>query len=239
MDEAMDDAAFRARLAPVLAKRGYLLPHHGFLALTAPRLLEAYDALYAAMALERRVLSEHDREFVWLAILVAVDEALATHHVAKFKAAGGTDAEIEAALAATALGLGVSGYHFVRRCWAAHLPGLDAERAYLDALERARGAVPMRLVHLALAAVQACRADAEALRWQLRAAYADGVPEAELAEALTLTMFPGSVPYFIDALAVWRDLILGGEVAPSPAFRMWAELPGQGGFDEAARGHGR
>jgi hypothetical protein len=50
---AETSAALEARLAAVKAKRGYLLPHHGLLALAFPRLLEGYDAAYTAMALEQ------------------------------------------------------------------------------------------------------------------------------------------------------------------------------------------
>ena len=70
------------RLAPIQAKRGYLLPHHGLLAVTSPNLLQAYDQLYTAIALDPKTLSVRDRELVWLAVLIATDEALATHHIA-------------------------------------------------------------------------------------------------------------------------------------------------------------
>jgi hypothetical protein len=51
----------------------------------------------------------------------------------------------------------------------------------------------------------------------------------ELAEALSLTMFPASVPRFVEAAAVWRELIRSGAVPASPGFRAWAEMPGQEG----------
>ena len=79
------------------SERGSLLPHHGLLAVAAPDLLEAYGASYPAMRLTERRLSPFEKEFVWLAILVATDEAEATHHLAKFSVAGGTSREIEAA----------------------------------------------------------------------------------------------------------------------------------------------
>ena len=107
-------AALEARLAAVKAKRGYLLPHHGLLALAFPRLLEGYDAAYTAMALDDRALSHHDREFVWLAVLAATDEALATHHIAKFRAAGGDDALIGAVFSAAALAIGAEARIFMR-----------------------------------------------------------------------------------------------------------------------------
>lgn len=222
------------RLQQLRDKRGYLLPHHGLMAISAPRLLAAYDATYSALALEPRVLSRHDHEFVWLATLIATDEALGSHHIARFRAAGGETREIEAIMALTALALGVDAYRFVNRCWLPHLPALDPGHAYLVAFRQAAPGVPLRLAHLAAAAVHTCRAAWDALAWQIGAAYADGVPEAELAEGLSLTMFPGSVPHFVEAARVWRDLIVAGKVSASADFRAWAGMAGQGGYDEAA-----
>ena len=222
------------KLEKIREKRGYLLPHHGLLAITSPALLDAYDAAYSAMALDDRVLSRHDREFVWLAILIATEESLATHHIAKFREAGGTDAEIGSILSLSAFALGFKAFRFVERHWLRHLPAMDARQAYLPALRRSAGGVAPRLVHLSAAAIHTCCAAWDALRLQIVAAYQDGVPEEELAEALSLCMFPGSVPNFVEAARVWRELVNAGEVNASPAFRAWAALSGQGGYDEAA-----
>jgi alkylhydroperoxidase/carboxymuconolactone decarboxylase family protein YurZ len=222
------------RLAGIRAKRGYLLPHHGLMAITSPTLLQAYDAAYTAMALDDRILSHHDREFVWLAVLMATDEARATHHIAKFRAASGTDAEIAVAMGVSALSLGFGSYRFVETYWLNHLPTINPHGIYLDTLRHLARDVPMRLVHMAAAAVHVCRAAWDALEVQIVAAYGDKVPEAELAEALSLAMFPGSIPHFVEAAGVWREVIAAGKVDASPAFREWAALSGQGGFDEAA-----
>jgi alkylhydroperoxidase/carboxymuconolactone decarboxylase family protein YurZ len=222
------------RLEKLRQKRGYLLPHHGLLAITSPALLDAYDATYTALALDDRVLSRHDREFVWLAILIATGESIATHHIAKFREAGGTDAEIGSILSLTAVALGFEAFRFVERHWRQHLPAMDLPQSYLAAVQRSAGEVAPRRVHLAAAAVHTCRAAWDALRLQIVAAYRDAVPEEELAEALSLCMFPGSVPNFVEAARVWRELVKSGEVDASPAFRAWAALSGQGGYDEAA-----
>ncbi|MGG5809561.1 carboxymuconolactone decarboxylase family protein [Falsiroseomonas sp. CW058] len=227
-------AELEARLAEVRAKRGYLLPHHGLMALAFPKLLAGYDAAYTAMALDDRVLSHHDREFVWLAVLAATDEAMATHHIAKFRAAGGTDATIGAAFAAAALAIGAEAFDFAARDWARQLAPFDPRRAYLDALRRVAPGAPMRLVHLAGLAVQVCRARWRPFAWHLGAAYADAVPEEEMAEAISLAMFPGSVPHFVEACGHWRRLIAEGALPASDRFRAWAALTGQGGHDEAA-----
>lgn len=222
-------------LSGIRAKRGYLLPHHGLMAITAPALLDAYDKAYSALALADRVLSHHDREFVWLAILIATDEAIATHHIAKFKAAGGSDAEIEVILTVTALALGFESYRFVERNWRGHLPGCQPNEIYLASMRQAARDVPMRLVHMAATAVFVCKAGWDAVAMQIIAAYGDEVPELDLAEAVSLTMFPGSVPHFVEAARVWRELIVEGKVAASAPFREWAEMSGQGGYDEASR----
>ena len=226
-----DGAAFEERLRAVRAKRGYLLPHHGLLALVFPDLLAGYDAAYTAMALADRVLSHHDREFVWFAVLAATDESLATHHIAKLRAAGGTDATIEAAFAACAWALGGQAHDFAAESWSVQLAPWDPKAAYLRGTPTL---APVRLAHLAGCAVHVCRARWRLLGWQLEGAYADGVPEDEIAEALTLAMFPGSVPRFVRACRVWQELIVSGVLPASERYQSWARLTGQGGFDEAS-----
>jgi alkylhydroperoxidase/carboxymuconolactone decarboxylase family protein YurZ len=222
------------RLEAVRAKRGYLLPHHGLLALAFPDLLAGYDAAYSAMALADRVLSHHDREFVWIAVLAATDEALATHHIAKIREAGGTDATFESAFAAAALAIGADAYDFAARDWAVQLSPWNSQAAFL---RNVRQHEPLRLVHLAMAAVHVCRARWRPLGWQLAAAYQDGVPEDEIAEALTLAMFPGSVPRFVEACGVWQRLIADGTLPAAERYQTWARMTGQGGYDEASGVH--
>ncbi len=224
-------AALQARLAAVKAKRGYLLPHHGLLALAFPDLLAGYDAAYTAMALADRVLSHHDREFVWLAVLSATDEAVATHHIAKFRAAGGDDAGISQAFAASCWAVGAQAYDFAARDWAGQIAPWSPRAAYLAGV---RAMQPLRLVHLAQLGVHVCRARWRVLEWQIIAAYEDGVAEDEIAEALTLAMFPGSIPRFVEACGVWQGLIQQGKVPASERYRTWAFFEGQGGYDEVS-----
>ena len=70
----------KAQLQKLKAKRGYLLPHHGLLALTAPKLLAAYDDAYTALTLESRTLDDRSKEIIWVAILVSTREGIAVHH---------------------------------------------------------------------------------------------------------------------------------------------------------------
>lgn len=221
-------------LQHIRAKRGYLLPHHGLMAASMPRLLEAYDDLYTAIALTERQLSRHDHEFVWMGVLIATDEILGTHHIKRFREAGGTDAELAAATAITALAKGCQAYHFVNDYWLPHLPDFDPRAQYLETFRKVAGETPLPLAHMTACAVHVCTGHWNALRWQITGAYAAKVDELELAEALSIAMFPGSVPNYVEAAGVWRELIADNEVAASELFRNWAELSGQGGYDEAS-----
>jgi hypothetical protein len=53
-------------LEAIHAKRGYLLPHHGLMAISTPHLLERYDSLYSTLAL-RGATSQPPRSRVCLA----------------------------------------------------------------------------------------------------------------------------------------------------------------------------
>jgi len=92
----------------------------------------------------------------------------------------------------------------------------------------------LRLVHLAHCATHVCRGRWRLLEWQIGAAYEDAIPEDEIAEAITIAMFPGSIPRFVEACGVWLRLIREQRVPASERYRAWARLSGQGGFDEAA-----
>ncbi len=169
-------------------------------------------------------------------MLIACDEAIATHHIAKFRAAGGSDGEIETAVRLAAFAEGAPRFAFAAAHWQHHLPAYDREAAYraaLAALVAGRG-VAAGLVEMALAAVQTARKGWWELGLHIRGAYAAGVPEVELAEAISYAMFPGSIPNFVEACGVWQKLIAAGEVPASPAFRLWGEAADQGGFDQAA-----
>jgi len=221
-------------LQQVREKRGYLLPHHGLMAVSSPAMLDAYDALYTSIALTERVLTRRQHEFVWMGVLIATDEILGTHHIKRFRDAGGTDEELAAATAITAFAKGAQAYHFVNDYWLPHLPGFKPRQQYLDAFRQVAGSTPLPLAHMTACAVHVCTGHWNALRWQIAGAYEDQTDEQELAEALSVAMFPGSVPNFVEAAGVWREMIANGEVEASEVFRNWAELSGQGGYDEAS-----
>ncbi len=230
----IDPSDFTKRLSAVRRKRGFLLPHHGLMALLSQEVLDGYDAAYTALALSRKLLDDHDRETVWLAVLIATDEAIATHHIRKYLDAAGDIAGFAAINRLTAAALGASSFDFVSSHWLAHLPDFDPRGCYVESIERAAAPLSRRLCWLACCSVQAAKGRGTLLRWSISAALASGVDERELAEALTIMMFPGSVPNFVDAAAVWLDMIRAGEVPASADFRTWAALDGQGGYDAAS-----
>ena len=234
MSDAPDAAEVARRLAEVRAKRGYLLPHHGLLAIAAPAVLAGYDATYTALTLTPRSLHERPKEFVWLAVLVATEEAIATHHIAKFRAAGGTEAEIELTVRLAAFAAGAPCFAFAAEKWSHHLPAYGREAAYRAALDAlvADPDVPRGWVEMALAAIHTARKGWWELAVHIRAAYAAGVPELDLAEALSYAMFPGSIPNFVEACAVWQGMVARGEVPASAAFALWgAAAAEQRGYD--------
>lgn len=225
-----------ALLADLKAKRGYLLPHHGLMAVAAPELLIAYDATYTALTLQDRTLTLYEKEVVWLIILVSTGEAIATHHIDRLRRGGGGEADVNAALAFAAWADGADRHEFVARHWAPHLEGFDAVASYRDGLNvlRDRHGTAAWIVEIGMAAAHQCHRRWGWVAEHIRGAYAEGAAETAIAEGLSLAMFPGGVPNFVDACEVWRELIAAGEVPASEPFRAWAEMTGQGGFDEAS-----
>jgi alkylhydroperoxidase/carboxymuconolactone decarboxylase family protein YurZ len=229
--QPIDPAEAVKRLAAVKAKRGYLLPHHGLMALTAPELLEAYDATYTALTLLPRALSEHDREFVWLGVLTVRREHIASQHLVKFLKAGGTPEEVDLIVRLAAVAEGAGATAFIAEHWQHHLPAYDRKATYRGALDDviagARGAAKdLRpgLIHQALAAVHGCLQRVVELEWHIAECYRLNVPEVELAEALSYVMFSGSVPFYIEACGVWQRLIKDGKVPAGAPFKAWAAM---------------
>lgn len=229
--------ALRRRLEELRRSRGFLLPHHGAMAAGLPDLHEAYFVMYRALTLSRRHLDDFEKEFVWLAILIAVEEAIGTHHLDLFLKAGGTRAQAEGAARVVGYAAAARNLAFMAEHWSHHLQGLDAHAAYREGLDAlcAGLAVERATIELALVSVNAALRRESGLRFHVIDAYALGVPETKLAEALSLIIWPVGVNHFLDACGVWHDLMAKGAVAPSPLFRVWADTPRQGGFDDARR----
>lgn len=233
MLQTADDV--KKALSELKEKRGYLLPHHGLLAVAEPELLAAYDATYTAMTLTPRALSERDKEIVWLTILTSTNEAIATHHIDRLIKSGGTEADLDAAVALAAWSEGAAHFRFVEDNWSPHLTGYNAVTRYRRGLTALIDAHPVDtgVAEISLAAAHQCHRRWGWVKEHIKGAYQCRVDERAIAEALSLAMFPGGVPNFVDACGFWRDLILAGEVSATVPYQAWATMTGQGGFDEA------
>jgi alkylhydroperoxidase/carboxymuconolactone decarboxylase family protein YurZ len=224
----------RARLEGLRASRGYLLPHHGALAAAAPDLHDAYSAMYTALTLTERHLESFEKEFVWLVLLVALREAIGTHHLDLFRKAGGTDQQAQAAFRLAGYAAGAAAFSFVERHWQEWFPATDPLAAYRDGVHRLTGgSVNPGLADLALAAMHAALGQGWGVAAHIRSAYEAGVAEDKLVEALALIIWPAGVNRFVEACTIWHGLMTSGGVVPSPRYRAWAEMPGQGAFDPA------
>jgi len=225
----------RRRIEELRKTRGFLLPHHGAMAAALPDLHEAYFTMYRALTLTRRHLSDHEKEFVWLCILIATREAIGTHHLDLFSKAGGTQAQAALALRLTGYAEAATCFAFAGKHWQRYWPEIDPLRDYsagVDALLKGSD-IARGLADLALLAAQAAIAREAGVAAHIRSAYAQGVAEEKIAEALSLIIWPSGVNRFLEACAVWHELMAHGEVSPSPRFKVWAETPGQGGFEDS------
>ena len=223
-------------LSHLREKRGYLLPHHGLLAISSPDLMTAYDATYTHMTLTDRVLTLYEKEIIWLIVLVSTAEAIATHHIDRLRKSGGGETDLEVAVAVATWSEGAENYHFVEKNWGPHLSGFDAVEKYRAGLNRLTAGydIDQKIFEIGLAAAHQCHRRWDWVGEHIKGAYQAGADEGAIAEGLALAMFPGGVPNFVDSCDIWRKLILNGEVEASPAYQAWANLTGQGGFDEAS-----
>ncbi len=227
-----DPDDIRAALEAIRAARGFVLPHHGAMAAALPELHASYEAMYRALTLEQRHLPPLEKEVVWLAILAACEEPVGTHHLHKFKQAGGGDALAAAVFRLAGFAAGARRYACFAAHWQAQFAALPAAVEYQQAIDALIAGTPLSpaLARLALIGAHTAEEELWGLRVVLESAYALGVDEARMAEAMSLAIWPRGVNRFVKATAVWLDLLQSGRVTPSPAFRAWAEVAGQGAF---------
>jgi hypothetical protein len=221
--------AVRARLEEIRAARGgFVLPHHGLMAAALPDLHAAYEVMYRALTLEARHLAPMAREAVWLAVLSACEEPVGTHHLQKFRETGGTEAQTQALLRLACWAAGASRYAVLDAAWGGHL-GTPMRDAYLEGGRALLGgAIAEPLARTCLAAVHAASDQRWGLEAEIEAALTLGVPEHELAEALSLVIWPRGVNRFVRAAEAWLALIRAGRIPASEPFRAWAAAPDQG-----------
>jgi hypothetical protein len=217
----------RRRLEANLARRGYLLPHQGLMAVAMPEVQDGYMVMYTALTLRQNHLTPFEKEFVWLAVLTAAGEHIGTHHLKLFKDHGGTAKQAQAVFRLVGHAAGApKSFQFLAEHWEKHFPPLDGKQAYLDAGRDlvAGFDVPIALARLALLAVHTTLAQKWGIERELEAGYALGIAEGKMAEACCLPMWATGINRTIDASQVWLDLMRSGRVTPSESFRTWADM---------------
>jgi alkylhydroperoxidase/carboxymuconolactone decarboxylase family protein YurZ len=238
MSVAPSAAQVRERIEAFRARRGYVLPHTGVMAAALPDLQDAYAVMYKALTLDQHHLSAFEREFVWLTLLTAADEAIGTHHVDLFFKTGGNDRLAEAAFRLVAWSRGVETYEFLEKHWEQYFPAPGARASYIagkNALLEQFPELPRELAHLGILVCFASRDQHWGLQAELEDAYANGVSEPKIAEALSLVIWPCGVNRFLEACADWLHVLQSGNVQPSEPFKAWADAPEQHGFKLAPR----
>ena len=219
----------RARLESLRATRGFLLAHHGALAAGAPALHDAYLAMYRELTVAPRVLTPLDREAVWLAILVTAREGIGTHHLALFRQHGGTEPMAESLITLAGIAPALDALRFAAGHWGAFLPGLSTD-AYDRQVAAARGPLAEGVAELAMLATHAARHAQGGVAHHLRRAYALGLDEAGMVEALSYIIWPCGVNAFLAACETWAGLMQSGAVTPSPRFAVWRDMA-MGAYD--------
>ncbi|NKE48285.1 hypothetical protein HB662_26145 [Roseomonas frigidaquae] len=230
MDRSPED--IRRALEAIRAARGFVLPHHGAMAAALPELHQSYEAMYRALTLEQRHLAPLEKEVTWLAILAACEEPVGTHHLHKFRLAGGDDALAAAVFRLVGWAAGAPRYACFATHWQGQFPALPAAAEYLRGCDALLAGTPLSpgLARLALIGVHTACEEMWGLGVALESAYALEVDEKRMAEAMSLAIWPRGVNRFVKATAAWLDLLRSGRVTPSPAFQAWAEVAGQGAF---------
>ncbi len=201
-------------LDEVGGKRGYLLPYHRMLAAHDAELLHKYDAFYTRLTLTPKTLSDREKEFIWIALLVAVREGHGTLHLRRADAAGLSRDEMAVAMTLAGLAESRAALEFAGHFWADWAPPADMERRYLAGIAAARGTTPEPLVELALALAHAAKRNAPALTLHIGRFFAAGGAAPALAEALAYLLLPCGGPTLIDAVDTWAAA--AGEGVPSP-----------------------
>ncbi len=118
------------RLAALKAERGYLLPHHRMLAAHDAELLHKYDAFYTRLTLTPKTLSDREKEFVWITLLVAVREGHGTLHLRRVDAAGLSRDEMAITINLAGLAESRSALEFAGHFWTDWAPPADMERRW-------------------------------------------------------------------------------------------------------------
>ena len=125
---------------------------------------------------------------------------------------------------------GAAAFEFAHAYWRTHVPAFDGRDEYRIGLSALVNSAELDdgLIQLSMAAIHTSIRNWTQLKWHIKWAYEAGVPETHLSEALSYSMFTGSIPNFIEGCEVWRNMITQNEVEASEPFKKWAALDQSG-----------
>ncbi|MBV7483381.1 hypothetical protein [Bordetella sp. BOR01] len=233
-------AELTARLDEFRARRGYVNPQQGPMAAALPAVFDGYRVFYKALVLDEKHLAPLEKEFVWLVLLCVASE-MGSHHLKLFFEHGGTDAQARAAFRLAAWVNGAGAFTFVEQNWQPFFPRVPAQQAYLDGVDALiaglEGVTP-QWAHLALLSAHSGAKSKWGVAAELQACYGLGIPEASMAEAMSVALWPCGANAFHDAAGVWLELVRSGRVNASPQFQAWAAMPSQDGLELGVRACG-
>jgi alkylhydroperoxidase/carboxymuconolactone decarboxylase family protein YurZ len=181
-------------LAAMRKKRGYLLSYHRLLGAADPELLAAYDAFYSRLTLAARVLSDVEKETIWIALIVATRAKVGTLHFERARKAGMSR---EAIADAVAIGAACEVFDAMDFS-AAQFRKYFSKNPYLEFFKSTR------LVHIAAAVAQAGRRRPEAMALHLERAFRAGATRAQVAEGLLYCLLHCGGPTMLEAVDCWE-----------------------------------
>ena len=192
-------------LEEMLAKRGYLLSYHRLLGESDPALLAAYDAMYTRLTLDERVLTQQEREVVWIALIGATREKYATFHLERGIKAGLSNGHICDAIAISGACEAFDALHFGHEAFANWVDEAQATKRYLALIDAARGQIPKAIAEVAAVVCHASRRNDAGMCVHLVRAFAFGASREQMAEGLSYILLHRGGPTMIDATKVWEQ----------------------------------
>jgi len=190
-------------LAAMKKKRGYLLSYHRLLGAADAELLAAYDAFYSRLTLASRVLSDVEKETVWIALIVATRARVGTLHFARARKAGMDRAAIADAVALGAACETLDAMDFSALHFRGYFSVGEAKARYVRAFEAARGRTRPALAEIAAVVAHAGGRRFEAMALHLERAFRRGAKRAQVSEALLYCLLHCGGPTMVAAIDCW------------------------------------
>lgn len=204
-----------ALLEKMRAERGYLLSYHEVYGRLDPTLLERYADLYRAFTLDRRFLEPRRRELVWIGLLAAIDEHVGSIHLERAVQAGVTPRDMAAALSLAAVAGAWPTIAFGAGHWERFVEA-RAEDLYAALVDAGRGPIEPHLADLILIVVHGARRTETPFVYHLGRALTAGIPEPEVAEAVSYLLLPTGANTLLWATDAWVQALRDGRLRESP-----------------------